>query len=144
MKKFIFILIIVAVLFSCENKKDPINKTSKKEELVMYQASEMTTLMREMYDFQEGSKQQIEKGELPLDFPEKFKTIHSAQLSDDFEHDESFKGFTNLYYQDIENLYNSNKENLKGNFNKTINTCVACHETTCTGPIPRIKKLLIK
>ena len=143
MKKAIFILLLI-VLSSCEKKKEEITKTPKKEKFVMYQASEMTTLMREMYDFQEESKKQIEKGELPLDFPEKYKKIHSAQLSDDFEHDESFKGFTNLYYQNIENLYSSNEKNVKGNFNKAINTCVACHETTCTGPIPRIKKLLIK
>ena len=143
MKKIIFILLLT-VLSSCEKNKKEVIKTPEKEKLVMYQASEMTTLMREMYDFQEESKKQIEKGELPLNFPEKYKKIHSAQLSDDFEHDESFKGFTNLYYQDIKNLYSSNKESAKENFNKAINTCVACHETTCTGPIPRIKKLLIK
>ncbi len=146
MKKYLFIILLIT-LSSCENKKSKIkevNKIPEKEKLVMYQASEMTILMREMYDFQEESKKQIENGELPIDFPEKFKKIHSAQLSNDFEHDDSFKGFTNLYYQDIENLYSSNKENAKTKFNKAINTCIACHETTCTGPIPRIKKLLIK
>ena len=143
MKNHLFIILLI-ILSSCENKKETINETPKKEKLVMYQPSEMTTLMREMYDFQEESKKQIENGELPLDFPEKFKTIHAAKLSDDFEHDESFKGFTNLYYQNIESLSSSTKNNAKQNFNAAIHTCVACHETTCTGPIPRIKKLLIK
>ena len=81
---------------------------------------------------------------MPLNFPDKFKKIHSAKLSNDFTHDESFEGFTNLYYQKIDALNKSTKQNTKQNFNATIQTCVACHETTCTGPIPRIKKLLIK
>ncbi len=110
----------------------------------MYRPSEMTKLMRDMYFFQKNSKKQIEKGELPLNFPDKFKKIHSAKLSNDFTHDESFEGFTNLYYQKIDALNKSTKQNTKQNFNATIQTCVACHETTCTGPIPRIKKLLIK
>ena len=144
MKKYILIIISLFVFSSCENKKEVIKESPKKEKLVMYKPSEMTLLMRAMYDFQENSKKQIEKGELPLDFPEKFKQIHTTQLSNDFEHDESFRGFTDLYYSNIQTLYNSDKDNVKKYFNNTINSCVACHETTCTGPIPRIKKLLIK
>lgn len=143
MKKYIYILILI-FLSSCEEKKEEVKKVTQKEELVMYVPSEMTTLMREMFEFQEDSKKHIEKGELPLDFPEKFKKIHSAELSGQFEHDDSFKGFTNVYYQNIESLSNSTKENAKENFNIAIQTCIACHETTCHGPIPRIKKLLIK
>ena len=133
------------IFFSCQTeKKENKEPVSNKEELVMYIPSEMTTLMREMFEFQENSKKQIEKGELPLDFPEKFKKIHSAKLSDQFEHDASFQGFTTLYLQDIANLGKSTKKTAKQNFNKAIQTCIACHETTCHGPIPRIKKLLIK
>ena len=32
---------------------------------------------------------------------------------------------------------------LKQRYNDAINLCVSCHQTECTGPIPRIKKLLI-
>ena len=110
----------------------------------MYVPSEMTVLMREMFEFQEKSKKQIENGELPLDFPEKFRKIHTAKLSDQFEHDASFQGFTKTYFNDIETLGKSTKADAKTNFNKAINTCIACHETTCHGPIVRIKKLVIK
>jgi len=143
MKNYIFIILLLVAFSSCENKKEVTVKTPKKEKLIMYKPSEMTILMREMFEFQEDSKNKIEKGELPLNFPEKFKTIHSAKLSDQFEHDASFKGFTNLYYQNIKSLDNSTKEDARENFNAAIQTCIACHETTCSGPIPRIKKLLI-
>lgn len=139
-KRF-FILLFGFVLISCHSNKA---ESIQKEEMVMYQPSEMTLLMREMFEFQEQSKKQIEKGELPLDFPEKFKKIHTAELTDQFEHDVSFQNFTKAYFRDIEDLGNSTKENVKTNFNKAINTCIACHQTTCDGPITRIKKLLIK
>ena len=144
MKYFIIIILSIS-FFSCSNKeKKETLQTVKKEKLVMYQPSEMTKLMREMYLFQEKSKKQIENGELPLDFPEKFKKIHTAELSDQFEHDKSFQNFTNLYFKNIDRLNNSTKENAKKDFNIAIQSCIACHQTTCTGPIPRIKKLLIK
>ncbi len=142
--KIAFVLLGV-FLISCKKEvKKEENFIKKKEALVMYEPSEMTVLMREMAAFQEASKKQIENGELPLDFPEKYTKIHAAKLSDQFEHDDSFKSFTDLYYQNIKTLGSSTKENAKLNFNKTIASCVACHETTCHGPIPRIKKLLIK
>ena len=147
MKAKLVILLFGLVFISCNSEKKEVQKEAKKdtkEALIMYVPSEMTVLMREMYTFQEKSKKQIIKGELPLDFPDKFMKIHTSKLSDDFEHDASFKGFTNMYYQNIKNLKNSTKDNAKQNFNTAIQTCIACHETTCTGPIPRIKKLLIK
>jgi cytochrome c553 len=139
-------LMLIFLFTSCQSKKQEENLTNsnKKEKLVMYQASEMTKLMREMYLFEEKSKKQITNGELPLSFPEKFLKIHTAKLSSDFERDESFKSFTKAFVTNIENLGTSNKNNAKQNFNTAINTCIACHKTTCTGPIPRIKKLLIK
>ena len=142
--RIIFYLLLTVSFLSCDNDKKETIKPEKKEKLVMYQPSEMTQLMREMYLFQEKSKAQIEKGELPLDFPEKFKKIHTAELSDQFEHDASFQNFTNLYFENIERLKNSTKENAKQNFNIAIQSCIACHQTTCTGPIKRIKKLVIK
>ena len=33
---------------------------------------------------------------------------------------------------------------LKERYNTAINNCLACHKTECTGPIPKIKKLLIQ
>jgi cytochrome c553 len=142
--RVVFILIMSFFFVSCNNEKKEESKKINKEKLIMYQPSEMTKLMSEMYLFQEKSKAQIEKGELPLDFPEKFKKIHTAKLSDQFEHDISFQNFTRLFFKNIEQLNNSTKQNAKQNFNTAIQSCIACHQTTCTGPIKRIKKLVIK
>lgn len=144
MRNLILFFPLLIFLFSCNHKEKKETITPKKEKLVMYQPSEMTNLMREMYLFQEKSKKQIEKGELPLDFPEKFKKIHSAKLSGQFEHDASFQNFATLYLKNIDRLQNSTKEDAKKNFNIAIQSCIACHKTTCTGPIKRIKKLVIR
>ncbi len=144
MKNLLLFFTLILFLFSCNSKEKKETITPKKEELVMYQPSEMTNLMREMYLFQEKSKKQIEKGELPLDFPEKFKKIHSAKLSNQFEHDASFQNFATLYLKNIDRLQNGTREDAKKNFNIAIQSCIACHQTTCTGPIKRIKKLIIK
>ncbi len=143
MKKITLFLLITSIflLFSCNEKKE---KVPKQEELIMYVPSEMTVLMRDMFEFQEESKKKIENGELPLDFPEKFKKIHTSELSDQFEHDDSFKAFTDLYYSNIKSLENATTTNSKQLFNTTIQSCIACHETTCHGPITRIEKLIIK
>ncbi len=141
MKIVISLFCSFLLLLSCNFKKE---SKPVKEELVMYQPSEMTILMRDMFTFQETSKAQIEKGAIPLKFPEVFKKIHSTELSDQFEHDASFKDFTDLYYTNISNLDNSTTKNAKQNFNIAIQSCIACHQTTCTGPITRIKKLIIK
>jgi cytochrome c556 len=141
MRNYSLIILFLGVfLFSCNSNK----KEVKKEELVMYVPSEMTLLMRELFEFQEKSKKQIKNGELPLDFPEKFKKIHTAELSDQFEHDASFQGFSKAFLKNIEDLGNSTKANVKVNFNTAIQTCIACHKTTCDGPITRIEKLVIK
>ncbi len=141
-----YYLVLISLFFISVSCSKEVKREIKpnNEKLVMYQPSEMTELMREMYLFQEESKKQIEKGELPLDFPEKFKKIHTAELSEQFEHDASFQNFTRLYFDNINRLNNSTKENAKQNFNAAIQSCIACHQTTCTGPIKRIKKLEIK
>ena len=41
-------------------------------------------------------------------------------------------------------VFETSKDSLVSKHNNAINSCIACHETTCVGPIPRIKKLLIK
>jgi len=139
MKKIIFILGLVLV-FSCNNT----SKNEKKEELVMYVPSELTVLMEEIYKENELVKSQVEKGEIPTKFPDKFLKIHTAQMTDRFERDDSFKIFAENFINNQQSIYTSTPQNVKMNYNNTINACVACHKTTCTGPIPRIKKLLIK
>ncbi len=138
-KNLLFLLVLVA--FGCkETKEEP----KEKKELIMAKTSEMAQLMNEMYAYNESIKQQIIDGGFDNSFPEKFKNIHSAVLTDPNDRDESFESFSKLFLEAQQAVFESQSEDLTANYNKAINACISCHEVKCVGPIPRIKKLLIK
>lgn len=140
-----FIVLFCALLFiSCNTDKKETVKKAKKEKMEMYSLSELALLMEEMYAMNDSIKSQIIKGETPTKFPEKLLNIHTAQMTDRFERDAVFDILAKSFIEGQQSIYTSTPETIKSNFNSTINVCVACHENTCTGPIPRIKKLYIK
>ena len=142
MKKLLFLLAIL--LISCNSSSEKKDKQEKKEELVMYNPSELTLLMEEIYAKNEKLKQEIIDGKITSNFSNDFLKIHSATMTDRFERDKTFEIIAENFIKSQELIYSSKSDNAKENFNNTINLCVACHQNTCTGPIPRIKKLLIK
>ena len=134
------------LLFACNTqpKQEPVT-AKPAEKMQMYQPSEMALLMEEMYQANMKVKNQIKAGEIPKDFPEKFKNIHKAVLTDPNDRTASFEAFSKSYLDNLTSVYKAtDATDAKVRFNNTINACVACHQTTCTGPIPRIKKLLIR
>ncbi|WP_028607621.1 hypothetical protein [Olleya sp. ITB9] len=142
MKQRVWIILFV-VLTSCNSKTETPVKAKKVYD--MYVPSEMSKLMLDMYAHNLELKQQIINGQSPTQFPNHFLNIHSAQLSDFQIRDQQFKSFSNLFITAQKEIYNTTSTlNLKDRFNNTINTCIACHSKICTGPIPKIKKLLIK
>lgn len=145
MKKVLFILVLIA-LFSCEKLDKKIDvKTDKKEKLVMYEPSEMTVLMRDLILYQKEVKKGILNNEIPKALPKKYEDMHKAILSDDFERDASFESFTKLFFANAEKVSNAKSPaEAKQHFNTMVNSCIACHETTCHGPIVRIEKLIIR
>lgn len=142
----IFSLFILLIFISCDSKVSKKDNPEKQEKLVMYSASEMAMLMEEMYQYNDSIKKLIEKGNLPTqEFPDKFLKIHTAQITNSFERNSIFESFATSFLEHEKSINKSSTlENVKTNFNNAINTCIACHQTSCTGPIPRIKKLLIK
>ena len=127
-------------MISCNNEK----KEEVKEPFLMYETSELAALMEEFYVYNDSLKSQIINDEVLTSLPANFNELHTANMTDRFERDESFKVFATLFEKHQKAVYEVSKDSLKQAYNATIHTCVACHKTTCTGPIPRIEKLLIK
>ena len=142
----VFITIAFGILFfSCNNAKK--ETSSVKEEMVydMYEPSEMSILMNDMYDYNLKLKQDILDGKTPTEFPSKFLDIHSAQLSEFKSRNDKFQACSQLFIEHQQDIFNSDSNiDLSERYNRMINLCVTCHTTECTGPIPKIKKLLIK
>jgi len=141
MYKIINFFIACLLFVSCNSTSK--NEKANDEGLVMYQPSEMTLLMRRMYEANKVVKTQIINKDTLMSFPEEFSTIHSAVLSDPSERDAEFDSLAKQYVNYQKLIFSSNLDSTAYHFNRSVNTCISCHETRCTGPIPKIKKLLI-
>jgi hypothetical protein len=109
----------------------------------MYEMSEMAALMEQMYVDNERLKARIIKGDTIGQFPQHFKRIHEAVLTDETDKDAFFEEQSAKFIQAQELIY-KDPENAKEHFNNGINACISCHQVKCGGPIPRIKKLYIE
>ena len=141
MQKVFSIFIICLLLQSCNWKNRSIEVDSN--ELVMYEPSEMTMLMRKIHEVNKVVKDQIIKKDSLLIFPEEFTEIFSATLTDSTERDDKFIILARSFIDLQKMAFSSYSDSTVYNFNRSINNCVECHRTRCPGPIPEIKKLLI-
>lgn len=139
-------MVVLLLCFNCKNDTEP-KPTEKKEkpELIMHQPSEMANLMNGMYAYNLQIKQQIVNGEIPSSMPLDLMKLHSAEMSNGHARTPVWNSFVNVFIESQQSVTDtlSNIE-LKERYNQTINNCLACHKTECTGPIPKIRKLLIK
>lgn len=146
--KYILCIISLAFIFSCNSKtEEPINTEAKSEKKVydMYEPSEMANLMNAFYAENEKIKKDILAGKMPEEFPSEFMKIHTAELSDFKKRNAKFEAFSKLYIEAEQEVFNTEStEPVEARFNNAVGVCISCHQTECTGPIPRIKKLLIK
>ncbi|MCD2260437.1 hypothetical protein [Psychroserpens luteolus] len=147
--KACFSCVFVLLLLSCNSKEKEEKKvviTDGTKTYDVYQASEMSTLMKGMYAYNMQLKTDIEAGnEVSDEFPEEFLRIHSAQLSETKLRNETFQHFSGKFIDAQREVFiDSSLLSVKERYNNSINMCLSCHKTECTGPIPKIQKLLIK
>ncbi|WP_347173701.1 hypothetical protein [Polaribacter uvawellassae] len=141
MRKIIFICSLF-LFIGCNSKKEEKVEITPKGNF--YKQSEMAALMLLMYETNAQNKQLILDGKQPKEFPEEFLKIHTAELTDSTDRTADFKTFSNFYLNNMKLVFETSEESLISKHNNTINSCITCHQTTCIGPIPKIKKLLIQ
>ncbi len=138
-----FSLILAAfVVFSCKDSEPEIVSEAPSKEFEMYEMSEMSLLMEQMFADNEQLKSRIQNGNPVGDFPEYLTRIHTAVLTDPSENDAFFQEQAALFLEAQKRVY-SDPQNAKKHFNESIDNCIACHQVKCSGPIPRIKKLYL-
>ena len=138
--RIVYSLLALLLFASC---KTEVKKVEVKEKLIMYQASEMTELMRGIYEYTKLSKQKIENNQDLFRYPEEFKKISTAKLTDPSERDAEFDSLAVIFLENQKGAYAFKGDLVKYSYNKSINACITCHKTRCTGPLPKIRKLLI-
>lgn len=141
MRFYLLLVILLLTTLSCKKNQEAQNE---KKVLVMAETSEMGKLMIEMYAFNESIKQQIINGNLNNSYPKRFDSIHSAVLTNPTVRDSSFESFSKQFIEAQIQVFESPQEELTINYNNAVQACISCHNVKCVGPIPRIKKLLIK
>ncbi len=137
MKKCFLIALFPALLLSCKEEQ-------KSDTPKLPDQSEMSALMLKMYEENEKVRQQIINGDELSKFSEEFLNIHTAKLTDPGDRTSEFKAYSDIFLSNQKIIFEIDKDSVKDQFNQTINSCIACHQTACPGPIPRIKKLYIK
>ena len=143
--KQVFTYIILLAFIACNSEKKEQSNDDSKNVYDMYESSEMANLMNEMYNYNLKIKKEILNGENPKEFPIDFLKIHSAELSDFKSRNETFLAFSKLFVDAEREAFNLESITpIEQRFNNAVGICISCHQTECTGPIPRIKKLLIK
>jgi hypothetical protein len=118
-------------------------QSEEKKSFEMYELSEMSAIMQHMYQLNEQLKQRIENGEELGDFSESFERMLEAKMTNDKPMDDFFKTHAATFLANQRSIY-ENPDQAKELYNEAINSCIACHEVKCTGPIEKIEKLFIK
>ena len=141
-----YLVLVFSVLFlSCNSNKSEekkVNCEKPKEEFQMYEASEMATLMEQMYVHNAQLREKIIKNDSLGQLPDYFSKIASATMTKGKERDAFFNEKAPFFIKAQTAIYTS--KNAKKSFNTMVDACISCHEVKCGGPIERIKTLYIK
>lgn len=137
---FLFLLVIL-LLLSCNQAK----QEEKTEEAVRYpnEDAPLALLMREMFSDMEAMKASVEKGEAIKDYVSKHKDMLSVRPTKPEVKTVTFEMMGQAYLQQLEVLQNSPQDELIANYKVLQETCLACHQQYCPGPIKRINLLKI-
>lgn len=134
----LFFALLTSTFIACSGG----NTSSKKGILHPNNDSELTLLMREMYDYYDSLKVDIQNGDLPSEF-RNFSEIHSAIATQPSKSESPlFKAMSTVYLESAERL-NESKSNMPQVFNHMIDNCMNCHQQMCPGPMVKIKKLYL-
>lgn len=130
---------------ACQNKEE--NSSLQRSELPtkkgfeMYEMSEMATLMEQMYAYNLQLKTKIEHQQELGIYPVFFDRLHTAPMTDASERDLFFENQAQVFLSAQKKIYVAT--DVVKDYNAMVQSCIACHQKKCGGPIERIKKLYI-
>ncbi len=144
MRNRLVLLILLTSLFSCITKNEKIEVVEEEKVFVTYELSPMASLMERMYAESLLLKGQIVEKDTNIVLSTDFiKELEFAALTVPSDKDAFFE----IQMKEFVDLYTSLESQeviKKESYNAMIQSCLSCHQVKCTGPIERIKKLIIK
>ena len=130
--KYAIVAILTLALIGCGQMG-----SSKKADL--YEASELSAMMREMVFWSMQAKKSLDAGE-PIDsVPQSFYDL-SKQTATRGEHEEAaFLGMVPAYTNALRGIERGDSQQFY--YNASILSCKTCHSVYCGGPLDVIKQL---
>lgn len=103
--------------------------------------SELALLMRAMFDDAARMKAQLDKGEqvTPNIDHKKILTAHATEPHKAAS--AQYKAFSAAYLNIIDSFEQAQKDDIDALYTDMVNSCIACHQSLCPGPIVRIEQL---
>jgi hypothetical protein len=152
----------LAMVYACNDPKSPQNKPSEDSSHVAVSNDDsvamcakpggtimdpnnpkpMALMMRQMAANADSMKHQIERGEKPDSLKYPFIRFYLVEPTDTSVLEPQFFENARLFQQAYLDLFRHPKEPVKYH-NLVISKCIGCHENYCSGPLKRIKKLII-
>lgn len=125
--------------------KDSLENIAKKSEgnfTDPNQPSELAALMREMFVEAEKMQIAVKADKIPDDLRTKFAAMKTAKPTEPEMTEAPFGEMAKVFLTTMDKLYE--EKNQVEDYNLMVQSCLACHQNQCPGPMVRIKKLLIK
>lgn len=143
----VFITLFSFFIWACQSssKEKPISKEPK-EPSVMYEASELASLMRAMHEQSNSWKNALlaDAENFELDMPEFYRRMHTAEATNPKEINDNFYAKADAFLEATNTFIHAENVNKLETYNLMIASCVDCHKDFCRGPIQKINKLVIE
>ncbi|MBR9861107.1 hypothetical protein GYB22_10255 [bacterium] len=139
-KAFVFIVIFsaISIMYSCSSR-DAAKSNSEETEPEMYEASEMSLLMRDMVEFSKAAKSALEQGKEIGSVPAHFYDLKKKKATRDEQEDEAFQAMADQYLKSLKGIDRGDSSAYY--YNLSISNCKTCHSSYCGGPMAVISKL---
>ncbi len=140
------VMILLFSLAACQGESEQGEPATiaEKKDINPNGSSELALMMREMHEAAVAAKAEIEKGQTPgitVDFAHMTEAEPTNPKMIAFE---EFEPLAKSYITAMQALATAEDSTQAAQaYTTVINTCMSCHEVSCKGPIPRIKRLYL-
>ncbi|MBO6516794.1 MAG: hypothetical protein JJ975_09610 [Bacteroidia bacterium] len=129
--KTVSLFSLLLILASCGTKQSG--------DADMYEASEMSQLMREMVRFSKKAKANLEQGKPTPKVPEAIWELQTAEGTRDEHLEDPFQAMAVPYLSALRGIERGDSQAYF--YSKSIDACKSCHGTYCGGPMAVINTL---
>lgn len=130
--KYVIALTIAITAIAC-------GQSNSNDKADMYEASELSAMMREMVIWSKSAKATLAAGDTITSVPQSFYDL-AKQIATRGEHDEAaFKAMVPAYTNALRGIERADSQQYY--YDASIQACKSCHGVYCGGPLAVIEQL---